>query len=141
MNPPLRFLLVAAAIAGATGVSLGAFAAHGLEGLLQSQGLEPELIAKRVGQFETGSRYHLVHAVALLALAACGTNASSLIVKSGYLFVAGIVLFSGSLYLLVLTETPWMGAITPLGGVAWIVAWILLAFATPKRPDESTTPA
>lgn len=141
MTPPNRFLLVAAAIAGATGVSLGAFAAHGLEGLLQSQGLEPELIAKRVGQFETGSRYHLVHAVVLLALAALGTNASSLIVKSGSLFLAGIVLFSGSLYLLVLTETPWMGAITPLGGVAWIVAWALLAFAAPKRPDQTSPPA
>ena len=137
MTPPNRFLLVAAAIAGATGVALGAFAAHGLEGFLQSQGLDPDRIAKRLAQFETGSRYHLVHAVVLLALSALGTNASSLIVKSGGLFVAGIVLFSGSLYLLVLTETPWMGAITPLGGVAWIIAWVLLAFCAPKRSVES----
>ncbi|QEF98402.1 hypothetical protein Mal15_24540 [Stieleria maiorica] len=133
MNSPDRFLLVAAAIAGATGVALGAFAAHGLEGFLQSQGLEPEMVAKRVGQFETGSRYHLVHAVVLLALSGLAGHGGSMIRRVGALFLAGIVLFSGSLYVLVLTGTPWLGAITPLGGVAWIIAWVLLGFWAPRR--------
>ncbi|WP_182869467.1 DUF423 domain-containing protein [Rhodopirellula sp. JC639] len=133
MNPPDRFLLVAAAITGATGVALGAFAAHGLDGFLQSQGLEPDLIAKRVDQFETGSRYHLVHAVVLLALSGLPSHGGSMVRRVGGLFLAGIALFSGSLYVLVLTGTPWLGAITPLGGVAWIIAWVLLAFCVPRR--------
>lgn len=126
-----RWLLVAAAIAGATGVAIGAFGAHGLPGFLESQGADADLVAKRLSQFDTGARYHLIHAVALLAIASIQTASARLIRMVGILLLIGIVLFSGSLYLLVVTNTPWLGAITPLGGVSWIVAWVLLAFCRP----------
>ena len=126
-----RWLIVAAAIAGATGVAIGAFGAHGLATFLQTQGADAELVAKRLSQFDTGARYHLIHAVTLLSIAGIPTSNAKLIRAVGVLFLAGILLFSGSLYLLVLTNTPWMGAITPLGGVCWIAAWVLLAFCRP----------
>jgi uncharacterized membrane protein YgdD (TMEM256/DUF423 family) len=126
-----RWLLVAAAIAGATGVAIGAFGAHGLPDFLQSQGADAELVAKRLSQFDTGARYHLIHAVALLAIASISTVQAKLIRAIGVFLLCGIVLFSGSLYLLVVTNTPWLGAVTPLGGVCWIVAWVLLAFCRP----------
>ncbi|HET7363500.1 MAG TPA: DUF423 domain-containing protein [Burkholderiales bacterium] len=102
-------------------VALGAFAAHGLKSRL-----DPAMLAT----FETGVRYHMYHALALLAVGwACmrwpGTAANA----SGWLFVAGTVLFSGSLYALALTGTRWLGAITPFGGVAFLAGWLCLAWA------------
>jgi len=115
------------AFLGGLGVLIGAFGAHGLEARLADAGLDPALIAKRVGQFDVAARYHLVHAVAMLAL----SNLSSISDRARrivfVLLTLGILLFSGSLYLLVLTNTPWLGAITPLGGVAWIAAWFTIA--------------
>jgi uncharacterized membrane protein YgdD (TMEM256/DUF423 family) len=109
-----------AGIAGALGVALGAFGAHGLEGLVSDL---------RIETWQTASRYHLVHALALLAVAAHPRQPRPV----GWLFVAGIILFSGSLYALVLAEAAggqarWLGAITPLGGLAWMAAWCTLAF-------------
>ena len=140
MNPrPIRWLLIAAAIAGASGVAIGAFGAHGLPGFLQSHGADTDLIAKRVAQFDTGARYHLIHAVALLAISALGGAPAGLLRWTGILMIAGIVLFSGSLYLLVATNTPALGAITPLGGLSWIIAWTLLAFCL--TPDKASSGA
>ncbi|KAA5543245.1 DUF423 domain-containing protein [Roseiconus nitratireducens] len=127
----VRWLIVVAALAGASGVIIGAFGAHGLSGFLEDRGASAELLEKRLAQFDTGARYHLVHAVALLALVGIRPGRPRVLQGVAILFVAGIVLFSGSLYLLVLTNTPWLGAVTPLGGVAWIVAWALLAFCRP----------
>jgi uncharacterized membrane protein YgdD (TMEM256/DUF423 family) len=79
--------------------------------------------------FETGVRYHLIHALALLAVAWATTRWSSLAVHAaGWLFVVGVLLFSGSLYALSLTGVRGLGAITPLGGVAFILGWLLLAW-------------
>lgn len=119
-----------AGIMGALGVLIGAFGAHGLEGFLTNQGLTPELIAERSDQFDVGARYHLIHAVALLALAdsVLLSRAARLAVLG--LFTVGILLFSGSLYLLVATNTPWLGAITPIGGVSWIIAWSTIAISS-----------
>ncbi|MEM0925040.1 MAG: DUF423 domain-containing protein [Planctomycetota bacterium] len=114
-------------ISGASAVALGAFAAHGLEGVLTSRDWEPALVEKRLGQFETSTRYHLAHSVVLLALAV-GVSPQRFRIAST-LFVLGIIFFCGSLYLLVLTNQTWLGAITPVGGLCWIVAWVLLAFA------------
>ena len=133
-----RRIIVYAAMSGAIGVAIGAYGAHGLESFLISReqsGDEspegsrergPELIAKRLDQFDVGVRYHLVHSVALLALASVpfGSPASRHWVSR--FFLAGLLLFSGSLYALVLSDTPWLGAITPIGGLAWILGWLTL---------------
>lgn len=108
--------------AGAAGLAvvLGAFGAHAL-----GSRVTPD----RLQTFETGVRYQMYHALALLAVAWVqaqwpGWQATT----AGYLFLAGILVFSGSLYILVLTDTPWLGAITPLGGLAFISGWALLAW-------------
>lgn len=102
------------------GVGAGAFGAHGLSSYFERL---PDL----EGTFETAVRYHLIHGLALFVAAwAAGKWPGTLVNVSGYLFAAGILLFSGSLYLLVLTNTRWLGAITPLGGVAFLGGWLLL---------------
>jgi uncharacterized membrane protein YgdD (TMEM256/DUF423 family) len=97
-------------------VALGAFGAHALR-----QRLTPEMLSV----FEVGVRYHVYHALALFAVAWVSERSGSLAQASGWAFVLGIVLFSGSLYLLAITGTRWLGAITPLGGVAFLVGWVL----------------
>ncbi len=107
---------------GGLGVVLGAFAAHTLKGRLT-----PELLAT----FETGVKYQTYHALALLivALVPARRYASTLLTVSGWLFVLGTLLFSGSLYLLTLGGMEWLGAITPVGGTALIIGWFCLAAA------------
>jgi uncharacterized membrane protein YgdD (TMEM256/DUF423 family) len=109
------------ALMGGLGVALGAFGAHGLRGRLS-----PEMLAV----FETGVRYHLYHALAILATAAVMPRLDGrAVVVAGWSFATGIVLFSGSLYALALSGVTTLGAITPLGGVAFIAGWISLAVA------------
>jgi len=107
---------------GGLGVALGAFGAHGLRGRLS-----PEMLAI----FETGVRYQVYHALALIAVVvAIGRwPSSSLPAIAGWLFVAGIIVFSGSLYALALSGQRWWGAITPLGGVAFLGGWLCLLIA------------
>ena len=107
-----RALVAAGAINAAIAVAAGAFAAHALRGKLEPRALEV---------FETGARYHMYHA---LAMVLCGLLAAT---KPGWVFQAGIALFSGSLYALALTDVKVLGAITPLGGVAFLAGWIWLA--------------
>ena len=138
-----RRILAFAAVLGALGVVTGSFGAHGIENVLSRpgihgpSGLDPELIMRRIDQFNVGVRYHLVHAVALLALSAVEFGSPKWRQFAAWLFVAGIVLFSGSLYVLVLTNTPWLGAITPIGGVAWIVSWLSLLCLAWSEPDKA----
>ena len=116
----MRVLFILGAVFAGLGVALGAFAAHGLRGSLSASDL---------ATFETGVRYQMYHALALLAAAWAATRwESGAAVTAGWFFVAGIVLFSGSLYLLVLTGPRWLGAVTPVGGVALLVGWALLAW-------------
>ena len=100
-------------------MALGAFAAHGLKATLA-----PEMLSA----FETGVRYQMYHAFALFAaawgLARWHTRAFAV---AGWLFVAGIVIFSGSLYLMAATGMRWLGAVTPLGGLAFLAGWLCLA--------------
>lgn len=115
-----RLFVLLGALAAALAVMTGAFGAHGLEGRVS-----PE----RLATFETGVLYHLVHALALLFAGWAATQWPEWQIHgAAYLFLTGIVLFSGSLYVLVLTDTPWLGAVTPLGGVAFIAGWLLLAW-------------
>ncbi len=125
-----RQCLILAGWVGAIGVVLGAFGAHGMPAFLESRGLSAELISKRMETFEIGIRYHLWHAIVLLALPVATTclPARRLRIVMGLLLL-GIVLFSGSLYLLVLLDAPKLGMVTPLGGVSLIMAWIWLAVA------------
>lgn len=117
-----RGLLLAAALLGAAGVALGAFGAHGLRARLDARALEV---------WETAVRYHLAHAVALLAIALSPQAASMR--AAGWLFAAGIALFSGSLYALALGGPRLLGPVTPLGGLAFIAGWLWLARAALTR--------
>jgi uncharacterized membrane protein YgdD (TMEM256/DUF423 family) len=109
-------MLRIAAITGLLAVGLGAFGAHGLEPILEKNGT--------ADVWKTASLYHLVHAVVLLILA----FHSKPFVWSFRCFAVGILIFSGSLYVLALSNLKWLGAITPLGGLALIVGWFLLCF-------------
>jgi uncharacterized membrane protein YgdD (TMEM256/DUF423 family) len=102
-------------------VAAGAFGAHALKAQLSDEAL---------AWFETGVRYHMYHALALVALAALAPRLEgSAATWSGWLFVAGVALFSGSLYLLALTGVRWLGAVTPLGGVCLLAGWAALVWA------------
>jgi uncharacterized membrane protein YgdD (TMEM256/DUF423 family) len=104
-----------------TAVGAGAFGAHALRARLPA-----DLLAV----FETAARYQMYHALGLLAAAwASAQWPGSQATLAGWLFTAGILIFSGSLYLLALTGTRWLGAITPIGGLAFLLGWILLAWA------------
>jgi uncharacterized membrane protein YgdD (TMEM256/DUF423 family) len=117
-----RSLLLVAALLGAAGVALGAFGAHGLRARLDARALEV---------WETAVRYHLVHAVALLALALSPYVAQ--LRTAGWLFAAGIALFSGSLYALALGAPRLLGPVTPFGGLALIAGWLWIARAALSR--------
>jgi len=120
-------LVAITGLLGMLAVLMGAFGAHGLEDFLVSRyGLTADQVAKRLDQFDVGARYHLAHAVALLAICVLPGFTPWAIRVIAILMIAGIVLFSGSLYLLVATHTPWLGAVTPIGGVCWLVGWIAI---------------
>lgn len=110
----------AAAILGFLGVALGAFGAHGLKKILEANAAE--------GIWETAVLYHLAHAIAILALA----QRDPVPAWPCRLMALGVAVFSGSLYILSITGMKWLGAVTPLGGVAFLLAWGLLAFK-PER--------
>jgi uncharacterized membrane protein YgdD (TMEM256/DUF423 family) len=108
------FLLIGA-LAAFLAVALGAFGAHALRGRLS-----PEMLAV----FETGARYQMYHALAIILVALIAARFDGWLVRAaGWSFTAGIVLFSGSLYALAVTGTTVFGAITPLGGVAFLIGW------------------
>ncbi|MGH7847940.1 MAG: DUF423 domain-containing protein [Candidatus Binatia bacterium] len=117
-----RFFFLSGSISGFLGVALGAFAAH-----LLKERLTPEM----TNIFEVGVRYQMYHAMALLAVGWAATRWSSpSIVMAGWSFIVGTLIFSGSLYVLSLTGARWLGAITPLGGLAFLVGWLCLIWAT-----------
>lgn len=116
-----RLFFILGSLSALLAVAAGAFGAHSLRGRLS-----PDLL----DVFETGARYQIYHALALLMVAwAINRWSGSGPVWAGWLFLAGTILFSGSLYLLALTGLRWLGAITPLGGVAFLAGWAILAWA------------
>lgn len=124
MPAGILFLVIAAGY-GALGVALGAFGAHGLKSVLGTAGQDT---------WQTAVFYHLVHAVALLLVglwlhAAAGAATRAPLLAAGWSFTFGVVLFSGSLYALALGGPRMLGPVTPLGGVAFIVGWLALAWA------------
>ncbi|HEY8514606.1 MAG TPA: DUF423 domain-containing protein [Candidatus Binatia bacterium] len=127
-------IVATGAVLGALGVAIGAFGAHVLAGRVA-----PEQLAV----FETAVRYHFYHALALVltgvlawraSMGGVAVPASGGLALAAWLFIAGVVVFSGSLYVLVLTGQRWLGAITPLGGLAFIAGWIALARAALAGP-------
>ncbi|MDJ0774076.1 MAG: DUF423 domain-containing protein [Mastigocoleus sp. MO_167.B18] len=118
-----QFFLSLAAALGGLSVAAGAFASHALKEKISEHYLEV---------FQVGARYQMYHALALLLVAVLMTRAQppeGVLVASGWLFIIGTFIFSGSLYLLSLTGIKYLGAITPLGGAAFIAGWGTLAFA------------
>lgn len=106
-------------------VGAGAFGAHALRARIS-----PDLLAT----FEVGVRYHMYHALALLVVAWASTRwPGTLVTVSGWLFILGVVIFSGSLYVLSLTGVRWLGAITPIGGAAFLAGWLCLAWTALSR--------
>ena len=122
MDRTTRSYLLAGAVGAALAVALGAFGTHALGESLPTRYLEI---------FQTGVRYHFYHALGLIAVAfaASQPGMSNLVAWAGRLMVAGIVVFSGSLYALALTQRSVLGAVTPIGGVCFIAAWLCLAEA------------
>lgn len=120
-----KLFIIAGALSAFVGVAAGAFGAHALKSRLG---------ADMMAVFEVGVRYQMYHAFALIATAWVVSRwPGSVATTAGVLFILGTVLFSGSLYLLSLTGVRWLGAITPLGGAAWLAAWLLLAWAVAKN--------
>lgn len=111
----------AGALLAGAGVGLGAFGAHGLKS---------KISADMLAVFEVGVRYQVYHALALLAVSWATTRwPGNWVNASGWLFLVGILLFSGSLYVMTFTGQKWLGAVTPLGGVCFILGWVFLAVA------------
>jgi uncharacterized membrane protein YgdD (TMEM256/DUF423 family) len=116
-----KTFLLLGALAAFLAVALGAFGAHGLRARLS-----PEMMAV----YQTGVQYHMYHALALILVSGImGRMSGWLIQTAGWCFTAGIVLFSGSLYLLAVTGVSALGAVTPIGGLLFLIGWALLAFA------------
>lgn len=118
-----QLFLFTAAILGGTSVASGAFASHALRERLPERSLEI---------FETGARYQMYHALALLAVALLlirAEAAQSLLTVAGFAFIAGVLIFSGSLYALSLSGIKILGAVAPLGGAAFLLGWGCLAVA------------
>ena len=118
-----RLFFIAGSVLAGLAVATGAFGAHGLQKLVTPERLET---------WEKAARYQIYHALALLLLAWAITHwpeQAKLLSVGGWLFLAGVLLFSGSLYLLVLSEITILGAITPLGGVAFVAGWLCLVIA------------
>jgi uncharacterized membrane protein YgdD (TMEM256/DUF423 family) len=126
------FWIRVGSISAALAVAAGAFGAHGLRGTLEATG--------KAAVFETAARYHMYHALALVAAGLVGLHAGrgTALGVAGGAFLVGTVLFSGSLYALSLGGPRWLGMITPLGGVAFLVGWVALVLAAgggvPKGP-------
>lgn len=123
----MKFFIQSGAILGLLGVAIGAFGAHALRAMLDASG--------RAATFETAVKYQFYHAVALILIGILLHlfGSSPTIVKllswSGYSFLGGVLVFSGSLYILCFTGITWLGAITPLGGLGMIAGWALLLWA------------
>ncbi|HRW08452.1 MAG: DUF423 domain-containing protein [Caldilineaceae bacterium] len=114
-----RLFFALGSLLGGLGVAIGAFGAHAMRGRITE-----DLLAN----YETGVRYHFYHALALFAVVVAIQRwpSSTLPVVAGWLFIVGVIIFSGSLYLMAFTGLRWLGAITPIGGVALIAAWVCL---------------
>ncbi len=120
-----KTILMTASILLALGVVIGAFGAHGLKAHLSNEMIQT---------YKTGVEYHFYHALGLLLIGILSvSNPSSLLNWSALFLTVGIILFSGSLYVLAITGIKWLGAVTPLGGLGFITGWVILFVAVWKK--------
>lgn len=149
MKSSNSWITLGAVLAGLAVVT-GAFAAHGLDSYFlkiyagETRKIAGEVVpaaSKYLGDFKTGAEYQMYHALALIAVGLLGRmKPGRLLTITGWLFMLGIVLFSGSLYVLTLTDQPAWGAVTPIGGILMIVGWLTLAVAAcPCGETHSTS--
>ena len=119
-------LVALGAVLAALAVAMGAFGSHALEGRLGAQ---------MFAVYQTGVDYHFIHALGMMiaGLFASRTRSAKLVYWAGALMIGGILAFSGSLYLLAMTGARWLGLVTPVGGTAFILSWLLLALAASRR--------
>lgn len=128
-----RTTIILAGLFGALAVAAGAFGAHGLRDQVDARDLEI---------WSTGAHYQLLHAAVLLALGLIGADDSPWRARASLLMLVGLVIFPGTLYAMVLGAPRWLGAVTPIGGMCWILGWLAVAVygwgletaAAPKRP-------
>ena len=124
-----KFFIQAGALLGAVAVALGAFGAHALKAMLETSG--------RADTFKTAVKYQFYHAIALVLIGIliqnCAVNAERFYNWSGYAFLVGVVIFSGSLYTICFTGIRAFGAIAPIGGTLMIIGWVLLLLAAGKK--------
>lgn len=125
MDPTQRRILVCAGVLGFLAVTLGAFGAHALKPMLMARGM--------VESWETAVLYHLVHSVALLALGFAREPLPAAAGRIAGCWAAGIALFCGSIYLLALGGPKWLGPVTPVGGLALLAGWALVAWSAGRR--------
>lgn len=120
-----KIFLIIAGVLGVIAVGLGAFGAHALRNMLESSG--------RVDTFETAVKYHFWHVLALVAVAILIDKFNAVMLQyAGWSFIVGVLIFSGSLYVLCMTGITKLGAITPIGGLAFILGWIFLILAVAR---------
>ncbi|TCP66273.1 DUF423 domain-containing protein [Baia soyae] len=122
----MRLFLLLGSINMALSIALGAFGAHGLK---------DKVAEKMIANWNTGAHYHMIHALGMLVVGILlsKVQSSGMLTASGWLMLVGVVLFSGSLYVMAVTGVTKLGAITPIGGLAFIVAWVLVAVAVYKQ--------
>jgi uncharacterized membrane protein YgdD (TMEM256/DUF423 family) len=124
-----RVWLRVGAISGFLAVAMGAFGAHGLKERLEELGMSQN--------YETAARYQMYHALAMVAVGLVATSRQGrALAVAGWTFLIGTVLFSGSLYALALSGQKWLGAITPFGGVGFLLGWVAFALASPGPPES-----
>ena len=124
----MRLWIKLGGILGGLSVMLGAFGAHSLK---------ERLTEKSLATFQTGVQYQFMHSIALILVGLLSLHFADeykkKIERPGWFFLAGIILFSGSLYSLALGGPRWLGPVTPLGGLCYMIGWVLLAFSQPKK--------
>lgn len=123
----MKSIICAGAIGGLIAVILGAMAAHGLEDILSASSLQ---------SFKTAVSYQMYHSLALLLVAALPYLKRSLAILAAYSFTLGILLFSGSIYLLTLAQLSWLGPVTPVGGLILMIGWVLVLLAAVKGESD-----
>lgn len=132
MNP--KFWIITGAFSAAVAVALGAIGAHGLEGWLEKN-FEPSVATAKMENWQTAAQYHRFHAIGLIVVGfLLQRSRSRLLNAAAWMMILGTILFSGLLYVYAVTGSKWMGPIFPIGGLSYIIGWVLLGVGAFKQP-------